>query len=121
MAHERYTVTSSEALSAGPAVIRVDIKYDGGGIGKGETVTLFINGTKVGEGRITKSVPARFGAESFDVGMDNGSPVSDAYQPPFAYPGTIKKVTITLRPSPLSASDQQTVLDEKRLAALTIE
>src|SRR6185436_11381584 len=33
-AHERYTVTSSEALAPGLAAIRVDFKYDGG-IGKG--------------------------------------------------------------------------------------
>jgi arylsulfatase len=121
MAHERYTVTSSEALSAGPAVVRVDIKYDGGGIGKGETASLFINDKQVGEGRIDKSVPSRFGNETFDVGMDNGSPVSEAYQPPFAYSGTIKKVSITLEPSTLSASDQRTVRDQERAAAFTIE
>jgi hypothetical protein len=121
MAHERYVVTSSETLSAGPAVVRVDIKYDGGGIGKGETASLFINDKKVGEGRIDKSVPGRFGNETLDVGMDNGSPVSEAYQPPFAYAGTIKKVSITIEPSTLSASDQRTVRDEERAAALTIE
>ena len=114
-------VTSSETLSAGPVVVRVDIKYDGGGIGKGETASLFINDKKVGQGRIAKSVPGRFGAESFDVGMDNGSPVSEAYEPPFAYAGTIKKVTITIQPSALGASDQKAVRDMERVAALTIE
>ncbi len=83
-AHERYKVASSESLSPGPAVIRVDFKYDGG-IGKGGTATLFINDKKVDEGRIEKTCSSRFGAESFDVGMDNGSPVSEAYEPPFAY------------------------------------
>jgi hypothetical protein len=119
-AHERYRITSSEALSPGPAVIRVDFKYDGG-IGKGGTLSLFINDKKVGEGRIEKTCPGRFGAESFDVGMDNGSPVSEAYESPFAYAGTIKKVTINIQPSALSASDQQAVRDMRDAAMMTIE
>jgi arylsulfatase len=119
-AHERYKVASSESLSPGPAVIRVDFKYDGG-IGKGGTLALFINDKKVGEGRIEKTCPGRFGAESFDVGMDNGSPVSEAYQPPFAYEGIIKKVTINIQPSTLSVSEQQVIRDAERAAALTIE
>ena len=119
-AHERYNVTSSERLSPGPAVIRLDFKYDGG-IGKGGTVVLFINEKKVSEGRIEKTCPSRFGAESFDVGMDNGSPVSEAYEPPFAYGGTIKKVTINIQPSTLSASDQQAVRDGETAAELAIE
>jgi arylsulfatase A-like enzyme len=119
-AHERYKIISSETLSPGSAVIRVDFKYDGG-IGKGGMAALFINEKKVGEGRIDKTCPSRFGAESFDVGMDNGSPVSEAYEPPFAYGGTIKKVTIHIEPLALSASDQQTVRDAEIAAALTIE
>lgn len=84
-------------------------------------MSLFINDKKVGDGRIDKSVPSRFGNETFDVGMDNGSPVSEAYQPPFAYSGTIKKISITLEPSTLSASDQRMVRDQQRAAAFTIE
>jgi arylsulfatase len=53
--------------------------------------------------------------------MDNGSPVSEAYQPPFAYGGIIKKVTINIQPSTLTASEQQTVRDAERAAALSIE
>jgi arylsulfatase A-like enzyme len=119
-AHERYKITSSETLSPGPAVIRVDFKYDGG-IGKGGTLSLFINDKKIGEGRIEKTCPSRFGAESFDVGMDNGSPVSEAYEPPFAYTGTIKTIKIKIGPSALNASEQQTVRDMRGAAAMTIE
>jgi arylsulfatase len=120
-AHERYRIAGSEALPPGPAVIRVDFKYDGGGIGKGGVVTLFVNDRKVGEGRIDKTVPSRFGAESFDVGMDNGSPVSENYQPPFAYRGTIKKVQIRILPSALSANDQEKVRHAARKAAMALE
>ena len=120
MAHERYKITSAETLSPGPAVVRVDFKYDGG-IGKGGTVSLFINDKKVGETRVDKSVPGRFGNESFDVGMDNGSPVSEGYQPPFAYTGTIKKVQIHIAPSTLTASDEEKVRNAERDAAMAIE
>ena len=100
-------------------MIRVDFKYDGG-IGKGGTLALFINDKKVGEARIDKTCLSRFGAESFDVGMDNGSPVSESYRPPFAYAGTIKKVEIHLTPS-LSPSDQKTVRLAELRAAMGIE
>jgi arylsulfatase A-like enzyme len=119
-AHERYKITSSETLSPGPAVIRVDFKYDGG-IGKGGTAALFINDKKVGEGRIEKTCPSRFGAESFDIGMDNGSPVSENYKPPFAFDGTIKKVEINIRPPNLKASDKRKIRDEQIAAAIVIE
>jgi len=120
MAHERYKVASSETLSLGPAVIRVDFKYDGG-VGKGGTAALFINDKKVGEGRIEKTCPSRFGPESFDIGTDNGSSVSEEYQPPFAYAGTIKKVQIHIAPSALSESDREKVRNAERDAAIAIE
>jgi hypothetical protein len=53
--------------------------------------------------------------------MDNGSPVSEDYRPPFAYAGTIKKVQIHIAPSTLSASDQEKVRNTERDAALAIE
>jgi len=40
---------------------------------------------------------------------------------PFAYAGTIKKVTITIQPSALGASDQRIVGDGERAAALAME
>jgi arylsulfatase len=119
-AHERYKVASSEMLAPGTAVIRVDFKYDGG-IGKGGTATLFINDKNVSQGRIEKTCPSRFGAESFDVGMDNGSAVSESYEGPFAYSGTIKKVQIHIAPSNVSAADQQKVSNAARDAAMAME
>jgi hypothetical protein len=53
--------------------------------------------------------------------MDNGSPVSEGYQPPFAYTGTIKKVQVHIAPSDLSASDQEKVRNAERKAAMAIE
>ena len=120
LAHERYKIASSESLSPGPSKIRLDFKYDGG-IGKGGDVSMFVNDKKVAEGRVEKTTPARFGGESFDVGMDNGSPVSEEYRSPFTFTGSIKKVDIHIAPSGLSESDEQKVTDTDSEMALGIE
>jgi hypothetical protein len=58
--------------------VRVEFAYDGGGLGKGGTVTLRLDGAKVGEGRVDATVPMLFSAdETTDVGSDSGTPVSD--------------------------------------------
>jgi arylsulfatase len=46
---ERYTIASSEPLPTGACSIRFDFAYDGGGMGKGGTGTLSVNGENVGE------------------------------------------------------------------------
>jgi hypothetical protein len=48
---QRYTVAAKQAVPAGKATIRFDFAYDGGGLGKGGTGTLFVNGKKVATGR----------------------------------------------------------------------
>jgi hypothetical protein len=105
-AQQRYKVTSVDKLSPGPATIRVDFKYDGGGVAKGGLVSLFVNDKKVGEGRVEKTVAGRFSAdETFDVGMDTGSPVSEDYKSPNPYTGTLRKVQIKLQPTDHSEND----------------
>lgn len=94
---QRTAITSSKPVPAGKAALRMDFAYDGGGPGKGGVVSLFINDEKVGEGRLEKTVPGRFGIDTFGVGVDTGSPVSQAYAPPFAFTGTIEKVDIELK------------------------
>jgi hypothetical protein len=53
--------------------------------------------------------------------MDNGSPVSESYEPPFAYTGTIQKVQVHVAPSTLSAGDQEKVRSAGFDAAMAIE
>jgi hypothetical protein len=86
-------------MPTGKSTVRFDFTYDGGNgeLGKGGTGTLFINGNKVGEARIEKTVPGRFGIDTFGVGMDTGSPVSNTYKPPFAFTGTIEEVRVELK------------------------
>ena len=95
----RTIITSSEPVPTGKSTVRFDFAYDGkpGELGKGGTGTLFINDKKVGEARIEKTVPGRCGIDTFGVGMDTGSPVSNTYQPPFAFSGMIHEVRVELR------------------------
>ncbi|WP_434130885.1 arylsulfatase [Methylocaldum sp. GT1BB] len=104
----RYSVTGSEPLSPGPNTIRMEFRYDGGGIGKGGTAALFVNDKKAGEGRIEHTTWGRFSAdETFDIGEDSGSPVSAAYASPNRFTGTLKKVEIDVQPANLSADDRE--------------
>ena len=49
--------------------------------GSGGTGTLFVNSTKVAEGRIEKTVPYIFSfTETADIGEDTGTPVTEEYQ-----------------------------------------
>jgi arylsulfatase len=79
---ERYKVYGSDVLASGTRQIRMEFDYDGGGLGKGGGVTLFVDGNKVGEGRVDMTVPMLFSAdETTDVGSDSATPVSDDHGP----------------------------------------
>lgn len=95
----KYRVSGSEKLSPGKHTIAFDFDYDGGGIGKGGTGTLSVDGRKVSEGRIGRTVGVRFTAdETFDIGEDRGTPVIEDYadKMPFKFTGTIEKVVVRL-------------------------
>jgi len=60
---------------------------------------LSVDGKEVGRGSVKRTVPAAFTAsESFDVGVDLGSPVSPDYfdRRPFRFDGKIEKVEVKL-------------------------
>jgi arylsulfatase len=60
--------------------VRVEFAYDGGGLGKGGTARLYLDGAPVGGGRVEGTVPMVFSAdETTDVGADSATPVSDDY------------------------------------------
>jgi arylsulfatase A-like enzyme len=75
-----YTVSASSALPAGKHQARMEFVYDGGGLGKGATIGLFVDGKKVGEGRVERTHSFLFSMdETLDVGRDVGEPVSPDY------------------------------------------
>ena len=79
---QRFKIYAEQPLPAGDHQVRVEFTYDGGGLGKGGDVTLYVDGTKSGEGRVDGTVPMLFSAdETTDIGGDTATPVSDDYEP----------------------------------------
>jgi arylsulfatase len=77
---QRFTIDGDEAIPAGTHQVRMEFAYDGGGLAKGGAVSLYVDGEKVGEGRVEATVPMIFsGDETTDLGSDTASPVSDDY------------------------------------------
>jgi hypothetical protein len=67
-------------IPAGEHQVRMEFAYDGGGLGKGGTVSLYLDGEKNGEGRLDQTQPMVFSLDDkTDVGSDRCTPVSDDY------------------------------------------
>jgi arylsulfatase A-like enzyme len=114
---KQYTVAAGQALPAGKATIRFEFVYDGGGVGKGGTGTLSVNGKNVATGRIDQTQCCAFSAdEGADVGADEGTPVAEAYQVPFKFTGKIDHVTIELKE--MKTADADEAVQAKKVAAL---
>ena len=78
----RFKVYGQQPVAAGEHQIRMEFGYDGGGLAKGGSVSLYVDGAKAGEGRVEATQPMIFSAdETTDVGTDGGTPVSDDYGP----------------------------------------
>ena len=91
--HE-FTTLKGAPLGAGEQVLEVVYAHDGG-FAAGGDVTLSVNGTAVGAGRIPRTVGVIFSmsGETFDVGRDTGSPVG-AYPHDFPFNGRIDGITL---------------------------
>ncbi len=58
----------------------MEFAYEGGGLAKGGSITLFVDGNKVGEGHVDMTQPLIFSMdETTDVGCETGSMVSEDY------------------------------------------
>jgi hypothetical protein len=78
----QFKIYSGSLMSAGEHQVRMEFGYDGGGLAKGGTVSLYLDGEKVGEGRVDTTQPMMFSAdETTDVGSDSATAVSDDYDP----------------------------------------
>jgi arylsulfatase A-like enzyme len=107
---QRTTVAGQNKLAPGKHSIMVDFKYDGPGIGKSATATLLVDGQEVASGNIPRTIPFRISAdETLDFGEDTGTPVSEDYQVPFKFTGTLNKVRITLGNAELTDADQKAI------------
>jgi hypothetical protein len=93
-----FYVEGGSALPPGEHQLRMEFKYDGGGLGKGGTAALYVDGKKVGEGKVAATAAMIFSADDgLDIGTDTGSPVSEDYGPRGnEFTGRVKGVEITI-------------------------
>jgi arylsulfatase A-like enzyme len=108
------TIASTDSLPSGPVTVSYDFVYDGGKPGVGGTGTISINGKKAASGRIERTIPFIFGAETADVGMDLYTPVTSDYKKgDNKFTGKINKVTIDLRKTNALPPAAEKDVDEK--------
>ncbi|MEU8133746.1 arylsulfatase [Streptodolium elevatio] len=94
----RSTTTAPDPLPSGTHQVRAEFAYDGGGIGKGGKVTLYLDGARLAEGRVERTHPLYFSFdEGLDVGRDTGMPVYEDYTAPHgAFTATINWAQVDL-------------------------
>ncbi len=79
---KHFYAESAGKIPAGQHQVRMEFAYAGGGLGKGGVAALFVDGKKVGEGKIDATLAMIFSADDgCDVGEDSGAPVSPEYKP----------------------------------------
>ena len=101
---------AEEPLPEGEVTVRMEFAADEAKPATGGEVTLFIDDRPVGKGRMDHTVPIRFsGYAGMDIGRDNGGVVDLGYatRKPFAFTGTIKKVTFDVNPHPSAEQEQE--------------
>ena len=98
---QEYSVSSMEALSSGEHQLRMEFAYDGGGLGKGGTVTLYIDGKPVGSGRVEETLPMLLSLdETSNLGSKRGSPITpDVPVENNAFTGTVQLIVIEANPT----------------------
>ena len=96
---DMYEVEAADPLPAGDHQVRLEFAYDGGGLGKGGTATLYLDGKQIGEGRVEHTHATIFSADSTAlVGNKFGAPIGpDLEIEGNPFNGTIKGVQIDLK------------------------
>lgn len=120
-AYNRYgkdlTVVAAEAVMwPGEHEVVLDFTYDGGPPGSGGLARILLDGTVVASGRVEATTAYYFAFdETFNVGVDRGSPVVDDY-PPLrnAFTAEIRRVTVDLAPGTPLSPDDAALLRTKR-------
>ena len=89
---------ANRPVPPGKHQVRMEFKYDGGGLAKGGDVTLYYDGEAVGKGRVERTIPMGYSADqACGVSSDTGWPASPDYGPSGnAFTGAIEWVQIDL-------------------------
>ena len=110
---QRFYVGSDREITAGTHQVRMEFDYDGPGLGKGGTVSLFVDGEQVGEGTVAATAAMIFSADdTCDVGKEGGALVAEDYPVPNDFTGEVKWVEIDVGEA---AEDADHVLEPDEL------
>src|SRR3712207_7742398 len=90
-------IDAEEPLPAGEHQVRAEFAYDGGGLAKGGTVTLYYDGEQTGQGRLAATAPIGFSPnETAGIGHELGTTVLPGTAPAdTVFNGTISWVRLT--------------------------
>jgi arylsulfatase A-like enzyme len=110
----RFHWRALDALAPGKHSIVFDFTYDGPGIAKGGTGVLKVDGKEVANLKIPHTIPFLVPVcETFDIGADTRTGVDDDdYQVPFAFTGTLDKLTFNLGPEQLTDADRKIIAEQ---------
>jgi arylsulfatase A-like enzyme len=117
---DRYEVEAQDALPAGEHQVRLEFAYDGGGLGKGGTATLYLDGKQIAQGRVDHTHASVFSADSTAlVGNKMGAPIGpDLKVEGNPFNGQIQGVQIDLK---LSDADHYVSEHERWRVAMAIQ
>jgi arylsulfatase A-like enzyme len=109
---------SADRLAAGAHQVRMEFTYAGGGLGKGGVATLYVDGKRVGEGKVAATAAMIFSADDgCDVGCDTGAPVSPDYGPHGnAFNGRVKGVEIAIADAAVNSDHLVSPAEAVRIA-----
>ncbi len=112
---ERYRVVSEKTIPAGDVRLGLEFTINGkfeitpaltqmGVQGVKGIATLYLNGEVIGSGEIGKTVPFGWSlsGEGLCCGYDSETPVSNLYESPFKFTGTIDRVIVSASGKPFS-------------------
>jgi hypothetical protein len=112
-----WTFTSDIDVPAGKGTLGCGFEKTGPQpFGPGGVLRLYINGTACGEGQIPRTVPFMFGlGVGFQIGRDEGNPVTDDYASPFRFTGTLRRVIVDVSgPEPPRDLEQEAIIEMAR-------
>jgi arylsulfatase A-like enzyme len=111
----RFRIEGEDPVPAGEHQLRMEFDYDGGGLGKGGNVTLYLDGEPTANGRVENTIPMLFSIDdTTDVGEDSGTTVGDDYDSQSSrFTGTISWVQIDIDAA--AADEDHLIGPEERL------
>jgi len=114
---QRFYVDGTRDVPAGTHQIRMEFAYDGPGMGKGGTATLYVDGQEAGSGSVAATAPMIFSADdTCDIGRENGAVVAEDYPTPNTFTGEVTWVEIDVADAAEDADHQIDAEERLRVA-----